>query len=82
MDFLLPIHILAGSLALIFSAIAVSSAKGVLSSTLANKKISNSRLNVIDKQAYIKLMESLKLPNPAMVDVAVSANQACGNLPS
>jgi len=52
----------------------------VLSSTLANEKTSNSRLNVIDKQAYIKLMESLKLPNPAMMDVAVSANQACGNL--
>ena len=54
--------------------------KGVLSSTLANEKTSNSRLNVIDKQAYIKLMESLKLPNPAMMDVAVLANQACGNL--
>lgn len=82
MDILLPIYILPGSLALIFSAIAVSSAKGLLSSTLANKKISNSRLNVIDKQAYIKLIESLKLPNPAMVDVAVSVNQACGKLSS
>ena len=53
---------------------------GVQSSTLANEKISNSRLNVIDKQAYIKLMEGLRLPSPAMMDVAVPANQACGNL--
>jgi hypothetical protein len=27
-------------------------------------------------------MESLDLPDPAMMDIAVSANQACGNLKS
>jgi sulfur dioxygenase len=55
---------------------------GVFSSTLGNEKITNPRLQVIDKQAYIKLMESLDLPDPAMMDIAVSANQACGNLKS
>jgi sulfur dioxygenase len=55
---------------------------GVFSSTLGNEKITNPRLQVIDKQAYIKLMESLDLPDPAMMDIAVSANQTCGNLKS
>jgi sulfur dioxygenase len=55
---------------------------GVFSSTLGDEKITNPSLQVIDKQAYIKLMESLELPDPAMMDIAVSANQACGNLKS
>jgi sulfur dioxygenase len=55
---------------------------GVFSSTLGNEKMTNPRLQVIDKQAYIKLMESLDLPDPAMMDIAVSANQTCGNLKS
>jgi uncharacterized membrane protein len=48
MDILLPIHILAGSLALIFSAIAVSSAKG-------------KKLHVFSGKAYVWCMAAIFL---------------------
>jgi len=52
--------------------------KGWTVSTLAEEKAYNPRLQVDDEQAYVKLMDSLHLPNPALMDVAVQANQTCG----
>lgn len=47
-------------------------------STIGKEKATNPRLQVDGKQAYIELMNSLELSNPAMMDVAIPANQACG----
>jgi hypothetical protein len=33
---------------------------------------------VRSKQAYVELMQGLRLPNPKQMDVAVPANLACG----
>jgi len=52
--------------------------KGWTVSTVGEEKAHNPRLQVTDEQAYVDLMGSLHLPNPAMMDVAVPANQACG----
>lgn len=38
----------------------------------------NPRLLVADKSAFIELMNSLDLPNPKFMDVAVPANRSCG----
>jgi len=54
--------------------------KGWTVSTVAEEKAHNPRLQVPDEEAYIELMANLHLPNPALMDVAVSANQACGNI--
>jgi len=52
--------------------------KGWLLSTIDEEKAHNPRLQVKDMQGYIELMNNLNLPNPKMMDVAVPANQACG----
>lgn len=52
--------------------------KGWTVSTVGEEKAYNPRLQVCDEQAYVDLMDSLHLPSPALMDVAVSANQACG----
>lgn len=52
--------------------------KGWTSSTLAEERLHNPRLQVPNAQAYAALMESLHLPLPNMMDVAVPANRACG----
>ena len=54
--------------------------KGQSNSTLGAEKISNPRLQMPDRQAYKELMNSLALLNPKLMDIAVSANQACGKL--
>lgn len=54
--------------------------KGWTVSTVAEEKAHNPRLQVPDEQAYIELMANLHLPNPVLMDVAVPANQACGNI--
>lgn len=52
--------------------------KGWMLSTIAEEKAHNPRLQVQDVSAYVKLMNSLKLPNPRLMDIAVPANRACG----
>ena len=48
--------------------------KGDTVSTIGEEKRFNPRLQVRDADDYAKLMESLPLPNPKMMDVAVPAN--------
>ena len=52
--------------------------KGWTRSTIGEEKAHNPRLQVKDVAAYVELMNSLKLPNPKMMDLAVPANRACG----
>lgn len=52
--------------------------KGWTVSTIAEEKAHNPRLQVKDVAEYVALMNSLKLPNPKMMDIAVPANRACG----
>lgn len=54
--------------------------KGWTSSTLAEERQHNPRLQVADVEAYVQLMANLKLPNPQMMDLAVPANKACGRV--
>lgn len=51
---------------------------GMTVSTIREEKEHNPRLQVSDKQAYVDLMNSLKLDNPRMMDIAVPANRNCG----
>lgn len=52
--------------------------KGWTVSTIGEEKKHNPRLQVQDENAYVTLMNNLKLPNPQLMDVAVPANRACG----
>jgi len=52
--------------------------KGMTVSTIEEEKTHNPRLQVKDRQKYIKLMSELNLPDPKMMDVAVPANLGCG----
>lgn len=52
--------------------------KGWTVSTIGEERAHNPRLQVKDIDQYVTLMGSLNLPNPKMMDVAVPANQACG----
>jgi glyoxylase-like metal-dependent hydrolase (beta-lactamase superfamily II) len=52
--------------------------KGWTVSTIGEERAHNPRLQVQGEAAYVALMGSLKLPSPAMMDVAVPANRACG----
>jgi sulfur dioxygenase len=54
--------------------------KGWTVSTIGEEKAHNPRLQVRDIDAYVALMNNLKLPNPALMDLAVPANRACGKL--
>ncbi len=56
--------------------------KGLTTSTLGAEKRNNPRLQIKDRQAYINLMDSLMLPDPALMDIAVPANRACGEVTS
>ena len=51
---------------------------GMTVSTIGEEKRHNPRLQVADKQAYVDLMNSLKLEDPRLMDVAVPANRRCG----
>ncbi|MES9994209.1 MAG: MBL fold metallo-hydrolase [Candidatus Thiodiazotropha sp.] len=51
---------------------------GMTVSTIWEEKQHNPRLQVSNQQAYIDLMNGLKLDNPRMMDVAVPANRKCG----
>lgn len=52
--------------------------QGMTVSTIHEEKTFNPRLQVPDKQAYVELMNGLKLDNPRMMDIAVPANRQCG----
>ena len=52
--------------------------KGDTVSTIAEEKAFNPRLKVKSVDEYVDLMNSLKLPNPKMMDVAVPANMQIG----
>ena len=54
--------------------------KGWMVSSIGEEKRNNPRLQITSPAEYIHLMESLDLPNPKLMDIAVSANQACGEL--
>jgi glyoxylase-like metal-dependent hydrolase (beta-lactamase superfamily II) len=51
---------------------------GMTVSTIGEERSHNPRLQVPNKEAYVALMNGLKLDNPRMMDVAVPANRACG----
>jgi glyoxylase-like metal-dependent hydrolase (beta-lactamase superfamily II) len=51
---------------------------GMTASTIGEERRHNPRLQVPDKDAYVALMNGLKLDNPRLMDVAVPANRACG----
>jgi glyoxylase-like metal-dependent hydrolase (beta-lactamase superfamily II)/rhodanese-related sulfurtransferase len=52
--------------------------KGDTVSTIGEEKRYNPRLQVRSVDEYVELMNSLKLPNPRMMDVAVPANMQVG----
>jgi len=47
-------------------------------STIREEKRHNPRLQVPHKQAYVDLMNGLKLDTPRLMDIAVPANRNCG----
>jgi glyoxylase-like metal-dependent hydrolase (beta-lactamase superfamily II) len=47
-------------------------------STIGEERQHNPRLQVSSKQAYVDLMNGLKLDNPRLMDIAVPANLRCG----
>jgi glyoxylase-like metal-dependent hydrolase (beta-lactamase superfamily II) len=51
---------------------------GMIVSTIGEEKRHNPRLQVQSKDEYMRLMSSLKIPNPRLMDIAVPANVACG----
>lgn len=52
--------------------------KGDTVSTIAEEKAFNPRLQVTSVQEYVDIMNSLNLPNPKMMDVAIPANLHVG----
>ena len=48
--------------------------KGEKFSTIGDEKINNPRLQVKSENEYVEMMKNLKLENPKMMDVTVSAN--------
>src|SRR5947209_12630401 len=52
--------------------------KGETVSTIGEEKAFNPRLQVKSIDQYVELMNSLNLPNPKMMDVAVPANMRVG----
>jgi len=54
--------------------------KGWTVSSIGEEKRHNPRLVNITREQYIELMNGLVLSNPKLMDVAIPANLACGNL--
>lgn len=54
--------------------------KGWMVSSINEEKRNNPRLQITSREDYIALMDSLDLPNPKMMDIAVPANRSCGDL--
>lgn len=53
--------------------------KGFTVSTIGEERAHNPRLQMRNKDEYVRFMRALKLPSPKLMDVAVPANLACGN---
>ncbi len=51
---------------------------GKVRSTIGEEKKHNPRINIASKAEFITHMNNLKLPDPKLMDVAVSANRTCG----
>lgn len=47
-------------------------------SSVAQEKLSNSRLAGKSLQEFVQIMNNLNLPKPSLIDVAVPANRMCG----
>ncbi len=54
--------------------------KGWTSSTIGEERRFNPRLQVSSAAEYAQIMESLHLPDPKMMDIAIPANLACGQI--
>jgi glyoxylase-like metal-dependent hydrolase (beta-lactamase superfamily II) len=53
--------------------------KGRLSSTVGHERLHNARLGKgKSKQDFVQIMTDLNLPYPKKIDIALSANKACG----
>jgi sulfur dioxygenase len=53
--------------------------KGWTCSSIGEEKRANPRLAGKTREQYVEIMNSLRLPNPGLMDVAVPANLHCGN---
>lgn len=51
---------------------------GKLQSTVGEEKRHNPRINLSSKAEFVEHMNNLNLPDPKLMDVAVSANRSCG----
>lgn len=54
--------------------------RGWSESTIGEERAHNPRLQVVGPDEYKELMDHLNLPDPKMMDIAVPANQSCGQL--
>lgn len=54
--------------------------KGWTCSTIGDERSFNPRLQVSSAAQYAQIMNNLRLPDPAMMDIAIPANLACGNI--
>ena len=54
---------------------------GRTSSTIGEERLHNPRILIADVAQFVEHMANLNLPDPKMMDIAVPANQACGELP-
>lgn len=52
--------------------------KGWTASSIGEEKRHNPRLAGKTREEYVEIMRNLKLPSPALMDIAVPANLACG----
>ncbi|HEY1076459.1 MAG TPA: MBL fold metallo-hydrolase [Fontimonas sp.] len=52
--------------------------KGWTVSSIGEEKRHNPRLAGKSRAEYVQIMNDLRLPNPALMDIAVAANLACG----
>jgi len=52
--------------------------RGWTVSTIGEERAHNPRLKVSSAEEYAAIMRALDLPSPAMMDVAIPANRACG----
>jgi len=48
-------------------------------SSIGQEKLTNDRIKGRSRDNFIENMNSLNLPNPAKIDIAVPANLVCGN---
>ncbi len=54
--------------------------KGWTCSSIGEEKRNNPRLQFASAQDYALFMSELRLPNPKLMDIAVNANQGCGQI--